>query len=306
MDFKHLLSEIVTRISGLKRIVILLAIAFAGVFAVHRFMEHRFCLEHICFAEASGKKDSALSSSLSPTDVPDSLKAILAQPYTYLDRGKQSYAFISQDGQYVLKFFDFHRMQRRAAAETSISEKQEKIRTKRLEQLISGYDTAYRYDREYSGLVFVQLAAHPEVDYHVTVRDRLGVRHSIPLNEVPFVVQKVAVPSRIAVGALLDHGDVAKAKDYFHQIIDMYLRGYQKGIFDADHNVMYNTGFAHGKPMRIDLGRLRKDESYQNPAAYQNDLDKIVFQRIDGWLERHFPLQRNEILSDLREYLQKS
>src|ERR1700722_581245 len=35
------------------------------------------------------------------------LKSILDQPFTYIGKGAQAYAFASEDGKYVLKFFKF-------------------------------------------------------------------------------------------------------------------------------------------------------------------------------------------------------
>jgi hypothetical protein len=286
-----------------KKVIALLVVAATGVFGAHQFMERRFCLEHICFSEAALNASALPAQVFHSSEEMSTLKVALDQPYTYLDRGKQSYAFISQDRCYVLKFFDFHRMQRRAAVEASQVDKREAIRLKRLNQLIHGYDVAYRFGREHTGLIFVQLNPNNQLDQRVTVRDRLGVRHRIPLKQVPFVVQRLAVPSRIEIASLLDVGDVDKTKLRFRQIIDMYLSDYKDGIFDADHNIMYNTGFAGDVPIRIDLGRLRKDEAVKDPLVYQNDLDKIVSQRIAGWLTRHYPRYQEDITDHLKGYI---
>src|SRR5258705_119780 len=41
------------------------------------------------------------------------INTALSQPYTFLSFGGQCYAFLSQDGQYVIKFFKMHHLQQR-------------------------------------------------------------------------------------------------------------------------------------------------------------------------------------------------
>src|SRR3569832_1589228 len=44
------------------------------------------------------------TASLSPAQE-DEIKTLLNQPYTYLNKGVQSFVFASEDGRYVIKFF---------------------------------------------------------------------------------------------------------------------------------------------------------------------------------------------------------
>lgn len=227
------------------------------------------------------------------------LSDVFSQPFNYLDRGKQSFVFVSQDQQYVLKFFDA-RCLRSGALPFFISIKKERCE-KKMKRLFEGYQVALENSPDNSGLLFVQLA--PDSSYHLFVKvvDRFNIKHQIDLSEIPFALQRKATSLRVLISSLLQEGKVEEAKHRFRQIIDMYVEEYQQGIWDLDHNFMYNTGFVDNKSLRIDLGRLQKNEKIKNSKVYKKDLEKIFIGRLGGWLERHFPKYRQEILEDMQK-----
>lgn len=226
------------------------------------------------------------------------LQQVFSQPFRYLDRGKQSFVFISQDQRYVLKFFD-NRCLRSGMLPFLFSIKEKRCK-KRLAQLFNGYQTTAALDPDHTGLLFLQLAPDPSYSLHINVIDRFGIRHEINLAEVPFVLQEKAVPLRELISSLLSEGNVAEAENRLHQLIEMYVDGYQRGIVDLDHNFMYNTGFVGDRPIRIDLGRLKTNEKIKDPETYRQDMEKVFVKRLDEWLERHFPKYRQEILQDTK------
>ena len=232
------------------------------------------------------------------------LHEVFSQPFHYLDRGKQSFVFVSEDQKYVLKFFDNRCL--RSGSFSFLFTIDEEHCSRKLVQLFEGYRVAKVYDESHTGLLFLQLVPDPSYHYHVNVIDRLGFKHEIDLSEVPFVLQEKAIPLRELITALLNKGNVAEAEHRLHQIIDMYLDGYQRGIVDLDHNFMYNTGFVGDRPLRIDLGRLQLSDQIKNPAVYNLDLQKIAIERLGDWLERHFPKYRQKILEDMRLKLQQN
>lgn len=223
---------------------------------------------------------------------------IIKEPFTYLDRGRQSFVFLSQDKRYVLKFFDSNKL---TPGYFHLS-KDEKHFKERTERLFNGYRLAYEWVPRETGLIFLQLAPGSIQKCHVQLVDRFGYSHSIDLSKVPFVIQKSATPTREVLTQLLNNGDVTGAKMHLRLLLEMYLSEYQKGIYDPDHNFMYNTGFVDGNPIHFDVGRLRKDENFKDPAFFLNDLKKLMFKRTGGWMQRHFPQYRDEILKDLESH----
>lgn len=238
------------------------------------------------------------------------LRQVLEQPYTYLDRGRQSYVFESKDGHYVIKFFDLGRYRhevltfldsiKRTYSPWKFKDWVNQARMKRkMTRLFSGYKLAYERDREHSFIIFQQLLPNPLLNHSVEVSDRFGFKHQIDLSKVPFVIQSKAVPTRVVMTELLEQGNVAEAKWHLRMLLDMYMTEYKQGIYDRDHNFMYNTGFVNGKPMRLDVGRLRSEEQYKEKKLALKDLEKIAIDRTEGWMQRHFPKYKEEILADM-------
>lgn len=231
------------------------------------------------------------------------LNSVLDQPYYYLDRGRQSFVFVSADGKYVLKFFDIRRY--RPGWPTLFSSSSPARMQRKLKRLFQGYRLAYERDRDHAAIIFQQLVPNPALKKETVLFDRFGFKHVIVLGQVPFIIQRKGVPTREELSDLLRKGDVGNAQRRLRQILDMYADEYKRGLFDRDHNFMYNTGFVEDKPIRLDVGRLRADESYKEADIARSDLEKIAFERTEGWLMRHFPQYRDTIIQDMHEKVEE-
>lgn len=273
--------------------VLLLFLIGVGVYVVSGyFFDRQFSLNTITFPDAKA----------SPVKLPqeqyDRLKAYFESPFTYLDKGHQSFVFLSSDKKIVLKFFDARSLKRFSVFPfTSVREVERGHR--RLKLLLDGYQLAYEKDLTNSGLHFVQLAPNPNLDFTVHLYDRFGFSHFIDLGKVLFVIQSTATTTRDVLNKQLNAGDVEEAKISLGKIVDMYLNEYQNGIYDRDHNFIDNTGFIDGRPIRIDLGRLQYDETFKNPIVYQKDLQNVLVKRTARFLRKYFPQYHDEILAYL-------
>jgi len=230
----------------------------------------------------------------------EQIKPILAQPFSYLDRGRQSFVFISADNQYVLKFFDSCCLEPCFFSLTSEARLEQKY-----QRLFSGYEVAYLRDQDNTGVICAKLGANLPSPMDVTLIDRLGLHHCVSLQQVPFVLQHVAVPTRVKISEWLDQGDVRKAKNALCQLVEMYVDEYELGLRDRDRNLMHNTGFIGEKPVRIDAGRLFFHEELIHHRVMARDLKKIFLGRVGKWLNRHYPKYRDEILADMQLELEK-
>jgi len=275
---------------------LLLCALFCALTGAYFFFQSQFRLENI--------RIPGINVSHQPLDsqLTLDLRNILNQPFTYLDRGKQSFAFVSQDDRYVLKFFDAQCLKPKQFLR-ALSPKNSASCQRKLERLLAGYRLAYAQDRLHTGLLYVQLTPIDNLDLQVKLIDRFGLRHTIDLSQVLFIIQRKAVPMRILLTDLLSKGDVLGAERALRKIFGMYVEDYQRGIYDRDHNFMYNTGFIEDQPIRIDVGRLRYDEKMKDKAVYMIDLNKVVVDRLGGWLKRHFPKYRDEILADMKNFM---
>lgn len=260
------------------------------LFFGYRFADRQFRLVNI---EVQWKEQSL---KISP-DEEARFTPIFTQPFHYLDRGRQSYVFLSQNGQYILKFFDTRCLH--SGSYPLLAPVSKKRCAKKLERLVEGYRTAWRYDRFYTGLIYAQFAPNPLNPFKVIAYDRFGFKHEIDLAKVPFVLQERAVPTREVITDLLNKGDVNGAIKRLQTLKRMYIAEYAKGIADLDRNMMYNTGFVGNRPVRFDAGRLFLDKEMADPAHHQEELDKVFVGRVGEWLDRHFPRYKQEIIDSL-------
>lgn len=246
----------------------------------------------------------------SPTSAEQAqIDAILSQNFTYLGKGAQSYAFASADGRYVLKFFKFKHIRPNWLADlipniSPFTEYKERIAYKKARQLngvFAGYRLAYGVNKQESGLLYIQLNP-PKQPHYVTLIDKIGLKRTLDLGTVPFILQYKGVTLRNTMIDLLEKGDLALAKTRISQILNLYLSEYRKGIYDRDHGVMHNTGFVGENPIHLDVGKLSADDNMRQLNVYREDLLKVLA-RFELWLHINYPQYYQELIQYLETEL---
>lgn len=237
------------------------------------------------------------------------LAAVVEQPYTYLGKGAQCFAFISQDGQYVVKFFKSKHYQPTLLARlasplpflTDYLQEKRNLKKQQLAAIFSGYLLAYEYLGADSGILYLHLNGGEEFQRDLLVRDGFGSRWAVPLDPTIFVLQRYSEPLASVLDGALKNDDKILAHRRLKQVVDMYLRGYAQGIYDRDHAVTRNIGFAGEQPIHLDVGHLTlaKDSEL---SFFKNDLLK-VFRRINTWLKENYPQYREELMAQLHRQL---
>jgi hypothetical protein len=228
---------------------------------------------------------------------------ILNQPFSYLGKGEQTYVFVSADQRYVLKCFKFKHIKPslflEGISKTSLfktyKERAWARLRRKLDALFSGYQLAYERMREESGLLFLQM--HPtHMSKEITVKDKLGLQRTLDLGEVVFVVQKKGETLHALLNRLLEAGDMEAAKIYLQKIFAMYRQEYAKGLYDRDHNLLHNVGFAEEMPFHLDMGGLAYDQRItQADIADQHLARAKMF--IAQWLRAYHPQSAPELIA---------
>lgn len=233
---------------------------------------------------------------------------ILDQKFIYIGKGAQSYAFGSEDGRYVVKFFKFKHLRPSVFLDIlppvppfeSYRTKQTMRKNRKLEGVFAGYRLAYETHKDASGILFLHLNKTKGIHKKLTVVDKIGRQHVIALDDVVFVIQEKAQTVRQVINELLQKKDLPLAKHRIHQIFDLYVSEYNKGIFDHDHGVMHNTGFVGDKPIHLDVGKLKKDISMKDPVVYSKDLE-LVARRMDNWLRENVDVYYPELAGEIED-----
>lgn len=241
----------------------------------------------------------------------EALKASLSKPLTYLNKGAQIFAFQTEDGKYVLKFFKFKHSKPSYFVEVlppigPLKKYKEEKRIKKLDKialLFKGHIDAYKHDKEDTGLVYLHLnKTQHDWNMDVTISDKLGRKFSVSLDDHVFVIQKKGIVLRDALRQSLKAGKVEQTTQELKQIVDLYMREYKKGIYDCDHGLTHNTGFTfEGNAFRFDVGKSCYGEEFKSASFIRKDMDKVLAM-MSEWLRDNFKTVEPKIMSEVRRY----
>ncbi|NNM42739.1 MAG: hypothetical protein HKM07_00145 [Chlamydiae bacterium] len=188
---------------------------------------------------------------------------ILDQEFTYLNKGAQCYAFVSQDGKYVLKFFKIPYVPPSFVKEISLPSflhtwLDEKTWKKQsiLQQEFTSYKIAYEKLKRETGLVYIHLNKTDTFHKKITIVDRLNIKHSLDLDKMEFLIQKKGTLAYPHLDALLKENKVEEAKECLRNLFKLIKTRAEKGILDTDPNLSKNFAFIGNTPIQIDNGRF--------------------------------------------------
>lgn len=224
------------------------------------------------------------------------LDAALSQKFHYLACGGQCFAFGSEDGKYVIKFFK-HRIRKPYSylMNAELPRFFGKLRNRKLDKALTklrrdftSYKIAYEDLPEETGLIYIHLNKGTKLNRSVTIVDKIGIKHQIPIDGTEFVVQKKAQLAYSHIEDLMAVGDTVQARQSLHAILDVIVSRCKKGVFDEDPKIHRNFGFLGDKPIFIDVGRFVKDSNRKDPAVYKADLLTIT-KRFRKWLKDAHP-----------------
>jgi hypothetical protein len=220
----------------------------------------------------------------------------LDQGYRYLGKGCQSYVFLSNDGNYVIKFFKFQRFRPQAWIDLftfipfvdgyqqgKIAEKNEK-----LNKVFTSWKIAFEKLPEETGVVYVHLNKSNDLKKTLAIRDKMGFTHEVDLDHTEFLIQKRATMLCDAVDQMVHDGASDRAELLIDHLLTMLMLEYGRGYADNDHALMQNTGVIDGHPVHIDVGQFIYNETVKAPKVHKQELyDKTYL--FDQWLKKHHP-----------------
>ncbi len=236
----------------------------------------------------------------------ESVNAILDQEFQYLGKGCQSYVFVSQDGQYVIKFFKYQRFKPKfwldsltfiPAMEKHREAKQQKKRRK-LEAVYHCWRTAFDHMKEETGLVYVHINRTHGLNKTLTIYDKLGFKHQVEMDRMQFLIQKKAQMICPTIDLLMVEGKTDEANTLIQRFIDRVLSEYARGLADNDHALMQNTGIFCGEPIHVDVGQVVQREDIKDPEVYRQELFNKTY-KFRLWLGENHP----QLLPELEERL---
>lgn len=218
------------------------------------------------------------------------------QSYSFLDRGLQSFVFVSEDQQYVVKIFN-NRYQSAMSRFSFLSKipflthwarnkyhyyKNKLIRT------FTSYELAYQHLREETSLLYTHLNSTECLPHSFTIKDCLNISHTLDLNQYGFIVQKKCDLFYPTLAAYIERNEIHLAKEAINQLVELFLYKYKNGIADNDPLIRTNYGFLNEQLVQIDVGPLSLDPSLMDPEKYRSELIRTT-RSLKHWLAPRSP-----------------
>jgi len=216
---------------------------------------------------------------------PLQIKEILASRFKFLGEGAQAFAFESQDGKYVLKFFKMRRFYPSKA--DYLCPHVVRRRLKNLRWVFNGYKIAYDNFRQDTGLVFIHLAKTDYLKQKVLIVDDKGIEYQIDLDKTEFVLQEKAELLFDRLTRLQRAKDQEGVQQSIAAVLQLVKRRIDKGYADRDRGVSNNYGFVGDRAIQLDIGRL-----YKGVKAGQYE---HVQQRIERWQKENYNLSLTQV-----------
>ena len=224
------------------------------------------------------------------------IDTILKQPFTYLAKGTQSFVFVSQDGQYVLKFFKQKHLRlpwycsilsRVPLIAGYFNRKIERRELKR-NKIYSGCKLAYDQMQADTGVVYLHLTPSSHLPHPITLIDKRGMQQEADPNTLAFFIQKQGVPLYQALDRYRIHHDVEGAQQALSKLFDYLVDRSKRGILDRDPAYPQNLGFIGDRAGNLDVGNLTTDPLIRNPVEYKRRIQEHLVD-LRAWLLVNFP-----------------
>lgn len=218
--------------------------------------------------------------------------SVLDQPYYFLGSGVQSYAFLSADGETVLKVFKHYHLPPSSTClkslplpkflktwQSSVLEN----RQKRIDCIFSSAVIAFRDLREQTGVFYLNLNPTEKRHPKVKIYDKIGIKYDVDLDRTPFLLQKKA---DLLFSYLESH------KEETISIIDSLFSCInartQRGIINNDPIAFKNFGILNGEVIEIDIGSFTCDPLMKKPLFSKREL---FFETLElkEWISKNSP-----------------
>ncbi|MBF5059458.1 hypothetical protein [Candidatus Neptunochlamydia vexilliferae] len=187
------------------------------------------------------------------------LEKITKEPFTLLGSGKECYAFMSADGETVIKFFKQKHMKTRYLLNyLPLSKEIKMVRSEMLNRhrafrnkLYQSYQIAYQKLPEETGVLYLHLTKTKHLKLPIRLEYGNGKRVTLKLDDMEFLVQKRATP-------ILDYlrAHPKKGKEAINAILTLLHTRRGKGVGDNDIDCRKNLGFLDDRAIQIDIGEF--------------------------------------------------
>lgn len=291
----------------MRKIVTLLLFSLAAI-ATARFCHH----------QTHGFRLSKIQNNLCPGQhilhvKNEPLEELLQQKFRYFNRGLQSFVFLSEDGNTILKVFN-NRYQRWISVFdllshiplcTSWANTRKKTQRIKLENTFKSYQIATEELAQETGILYAHLTPTSHLPSQLQLIDPLNICHTINPNTCGFILQKRATMAYPTFLHLIKIQDLETARMRLRSLVQFLIARCQKGIADKDPLIRTNFGFLEELPIEVDVGPFSKDPTIAQPEVYRKEILRIT-QSLKNWLNEKEPKLVPILEQELQQQLYSS
>jgi len=234
---------------------------------------------------------------LAPEKIREINDKVFNQHFYYIGQGKQCTAYVSYDGQYVVKFLlqkpltvkpHFLRLPDVFPITLFKSYKVDK-RKERQDNLFSALMISYHIAPEQTGTLYVHLNRTDDLFTKPMIVDTQENPIRIDPDETQFVLQKRARHIKPVIIDLMRNGRQSQAKERVEQVLLLLYETAQKGVKDVDSGLIRNNnlGFLETRAIYVDTGKLRLVKQRLSKKEFVKDLKRL--EPLYKWLQTYYP-----------------
>jgi hypothetical protein len=202
----------------------------------------------------------------------------LDQPFRYLGRGRQCFAFSSLDGKYVLKFprtdiYQIPLWMRTLPVPLTFRESYRAEKLAREKFVLTSMKIAYEDLKEDTGIMGLHFGKTPDLGKSITLIDALGYPYHLPAHSATFILQTKQPILMKAFLEALHSGDLTLGKQILDAFIDVVVARGSKGIWNKDESFLRNYGFDGKKGYQIDIGSFYRKAD--GPASIRDTMHPV-------------------------------
>lgn len=249
---------------------------------------------------------------------PKEVQEILKQPFHLIGAGSECFAFASQDDHYVIKLFkldtfrpvylhrgllreDYSDYAGTVASPSLLFKRLRGIREYRIQRSFHSNQIARHELPDQTALLYLHLNPSTEFTNPLILYDRCGIKHTLDLNEVRFVVQKKAKPLLTHFEELIKEGKIEEGKQSISSLLSLLKSRCLKGIADRDI-LCRNFGYVGLQAIEIDTGSFSKNPHMKERWLYTQEIYYATLE-LKTWLKAHSEELAEDLESQVNGYV---
>ncbi len=235
------------------------------------------------------------------------LQTALSQDYFFLGNGVTSYSFVSNDQNYIIKFFKMrHLLPKNWLNYIPIPKildnyRFEKIdkRNLKLFDIFASCKLAFEELHEETGLLFIHLNKTRDLKKKIKFIDQEGKSHLIDLDAMEFVIQKKAIPFAEKFKRFKEKNDIQGAQKALQSILYLALERSSKRILNkSTDDITSGYGFIGNSCVHLNVAGFCKTTNIQSlEVEFLKTSDKLK-----EWVHDHYPELEDSFEQDLEEF----